>query len=202
MAEAGDARRLLKDLPAVGGLHRQNLVNAALTDEGIALPAQTGVHKQLIDVPQAHRTAVDIVLALPRAVVPPGDHDLALVQIKEVSGVVQHQGDLGISRLAALGGAAEDHILHFAAPQGTGGLLPHDPANGAGNIGFSRTVGAHDAVISSPKVSTVLSGKDLKPWISNALRYISTPLSSHNLLSPLFQGVPGFWCLHNPHSFL
>ena len=27
------------------------------------------------------------------------------------------------------------------------------------------------AVMSSPKVSTVLSGKDLKPWISNAFRY-------------------------------
>ena len=29
------------------------------------------------------------------------------------------------------------------------------------------------AVISSAKVSTVLSGKDLKPWISNAFKYKS-----------------------------
>ena len=35
----------------------------------------------------------------------------------------------------------------------------------------------------------------------SALRYISTPLSFHNLLSPLFQGVPGFLCLHNPLQF-
>ena len=144
VTETGDTRRLLKDLPAVGGLDRQDLVDAALADEGIALPAQTGVHKQLVDIPQAHGAAVDIVLALPRAVVPPGDHDLALVHVKKVGGVVQHQGDLGISRLAALSGAAEDHVLHFAAPQGTGGLFAHDPANGVGNIGFSRTVGAHD----------------------------------------------------------
>ena len=39
---------------------------------------------------------------------------------------------------------AEDHILHFAAPEGPGGLLPHDPADGVGNIGFSRPVGPDD----------------------------------------------------------
>ena len=65
-------------------------------------------------------------------------------------------------------------------------------------LDLPEPLGPTMAVMSSPKVSTVLSGKDLNPWISNALRYISTPLSFHNLLSPLFQGVPGFLCLHNP----
>ena len=49
----GDSRRLLENLPTVGALHRQDLVNAALADVGISLPAQAGVHKQLVDVPQA-----------------------------------------------------------------------------------------------------------------------------------------------------
>ena len=37
--------------------------------------------------------------------------------------------------------------------------------------------------------------------IFSAFRYISTPLSFHNLLFPLFQGVQGFLCLYNPSQF-
>ena len=61
-----------------------------------------------------------------------------------MAGVVQDEGHLGIPRLAALSSAAEDHILHLPSPQGPGGLLPHDPADGVGNIGFSRPVGPDD----------------------------------------------------------
>ena len=51
VAVLGDARRLFKDLTSVRALHRQNLVNFALSDDGIAFPTQAGVHKQLIDIP-------------------------------------------------------------------------------------------------------------------------------------------------------
>ena len=144
VAVAGDAGGLLKDLPAVGRLDGQDLVNPALADDGVALPAQAGVHEQLVDVLEAHRAAVDVVFALPRAVVPPGDHHLRLLHVEDVGGVVQHQGDLGIPRLAALGRAAEDDVLHLAPPQGPGGLLPHHPADGVRDIGFARPVGAHN----------------------------------------------------------
>ena len=144
MAEAGDAGGLLKDLPAIAALYRQDLVNAALTDDGVALTAQTGVHEQLVHVLQADGTAVDVVFALPGAVVPPGDHNLALLQREQVVGVVQYQGDLGKALLLAQRGAAEDHVLHFSAPEGLGGLLTHDPADGVRDIRFSAAVGAHD----------------------------------------------------------
>ena len=46
------------------------------------------------------------------------------------------------------------------------------------------------AVISSPKVSTVLSGKDLKPWISNAFKYKGLHLAAYSLLNKLlYQGM-------------
>ena len=144
VAVAGDARRLLKNLPAVAGLDRENLVDLALADDGVALPAKTCVHEELVDVLQADAAAVDVVLALPRAVVPPGDHDLALLQIKEVLGVVQHQRDLGKAQLLALGRAAENNVLHLAAPEGPGGLLPHDPADGVGDVGLAAAVWSHD----------------------------------------------------------
>ena len=53
-------------------------------------------------------------------------------------------GDLGKAQLLTLSGAAEDDILHFPAPEGLGGLLPHDPADGIGDVGLAAAVGAHD----------------------------------------------------------
>ena len=139
---AGDARRFLKDAPALGALGGQDLINLALADDGITLPSQAGVHEQLVDVPEAAGTAVDIVLAVPTAVEPAGDHDLLLLQREAMLSVVQHQGHLGVAHGLALLGAGEDHVLHLAAPQGLSGLLPHDPADGVGDIRFSAPVGA------------------------------------------------------------
>ena len=51
-------------------------------------------------------------------------------------------------------------------------------------LDFPEPLGPTTAVISSPKRRTVLSGKDLKPWISSARRYISTPLFVVGYLSP------------------
>ena len=47
--------------------------------------------------------------------------------------------------VAALSSAAEDHILHLPSPQGPGGLLPHDPADGVRQVGLARAVGAQQA---------------------------------------------------------
>ena len=55
---------------------------------------------------------------------------------------------------------------------------------------FPEPLGPTMAVMSSPKRSMVLSGKDLKPWISNALRYILSPASLHKPLNPY--GPRGF----------
>ena len=163
MAEAGDTGGLLKDLPAVGALDGQNLVNAALPDDGVALPAQAGVHEQLVHVLQADGTAVDVVLALPRAVIPPGDHHLALLHREDVVGVVQHQGDLREALLSAHRRAAEDYVLHLAAPQGLGGLLPHDPADGVGDIRFPASVGAHNGGHVLPEGEYRLVRKGFEP---------------------------------------
>ena len=141
---AGDAGGLLKNLPAVGALDGQDLIDLTLSNDGVALPAQPRVHKQLVDILEPDGMAVDVVFALPRTVIPPGDHDLALLPVEEMPGIVQHQRDLCKAQLLPPGGAAEDDVLHLAAPERLGGLLPHHPADGVGNIGFSAAVWPHD----------------------------------------------------------
>ena len=144
VAETGDTGGLFEDLTAVGTLDGQDLVNAALTDDGVALTAQTGVHKQLVDVTQAAGTAVDVILAFTGAVIPTGHGNLGLLHGEDVLGIVDDQRDLGKAQALSLGGTVKNDVLHLGAAEGTGGLLTHDPANGVCYIGLTRTVGADD----------------------------------------------------------
>ena len=142
MAVLGNSRRLFKNLPAVSAFQRQYLVNPALTDIGVALPAKTGIHQQLMNVLQPGRLAVDIILAVAGAVIAPCDHDLIGIIGQRPVGIVQRQRGLRKADSRPLGGAAEDHVFHFRAPEGFGALFAHDPEDGVGNIGFSGAVGA------------------------------------------------------------
>ena len=144
VAVFGDTGSLLKDLPAVTAFQGENLVNAALADVGIALPAQARVHQQLVNIPQTGRLTVDIVFPIAGAIIAAGNHHLIGVIGQGPVGVVQGQGRLREAQLGALGGAAEDHILHFRAPEGLSALFAHYPKNGIGNIGFSGAVGTHN----------------------------------------------------------
>ena len=59
-------------------------------------------------------------------------------------GIVNDQRHLGKAHLIALFRAAEDHVLHFGAPELAAVLLAHDPADGVGDVGLSGPIGAHD----------------------------------------------------------
>ena len=144
VAILGNARRFLENFPAVPAFQGKNFVNAALTDIGIALPAQTGIHEQLMDVLQPGGLAIDIIFAVPGAIVAPGDHDLVGVIQKRPVAVVQGQCGLRKAHGPPLLGAAEDHVLHLGTPKGPGALFAHDPDDGIGNIGFPGAVGTHD----------------------------------------------------------
>ena len=123
MAEFGDACSLFKNFTPVGRLERKDLVNAALSNVGIALAAKAGVHEQLVDVLEAGKLLVDIVFALAGAEIAAGDHDLGGLDAKAGVGVVEDEGGLGVADGGALGGAAEDDVFHLRAAQGAGALL-------------------------------------------------------------------------------
>ena len=140
----GNAGGLLEDFPAVRAFDGQDLIDPALADVGVALLAQARVHEHLVDVPQAGGLAVNIVFAFAGTVIPARDHHFRRVHREAAVLVVQNQRRLGKAHLAALLGAAEDHILHLRPAQRLGTHLAHDPADGVGNIRFAAAVGADD----------------------------------------------------------
>ncbi|MPM73123.1 hypothetical protein SDC9_120099 [bioreactor metagenome] len=58
--------------------------------------------------------------------------------------VVQHQRHLGKALLPAFLRSAENHVFHLPTPECPGGLLPHHPADGVGEVGFAAAVGSDD----------------------------------------------------------
>ena len=65
--EPGDAGGLLDHRAAVLRLGAENLADAALLDDGVALRAEAGAHENVLDVAQAGGAAVDEVFAFARA---------------------------------------------------------------------------------------------------------------------------------------
>ena len=105
---------------------------------------QAGVHEKLADIPQTDGLAVDEIFALAGAVVAPGHRPFLAAAGKHPLALLQGEGDLGKALPLPGLGAAEDHVLHLAAPEGFGRLLPQHPPDGVRQVGLAAAVGPHD----------------------------------------------------------
>ena len=163
VAVFGDAGGFLKDLAALGGFGADDLGNAALPDDGVAVAADAGVEQQLIHILEADILAVDGVFTLAAAVVPAADRDLIGVHVKAVVAVVDRQCDRGKPHSAAGLGAAEDDILHLAgAAQLLGAGLAQHPADGVGYIRFAGAVRPDNTGDALPDGDLCLIGEGFK----------------------------------------
>ena len=63
-----DARGFFDELTAIGRAGAQNLADLSLLDDGVGLHAESGIHQEVLDVPQPAGRAVDQVFALTGAV--------------------------------------------------------------------------------------------------------------------------------------
>ena len=145
-AVLGDTRGILEHASSLLALAGDHVGDTALTDDGVAVAADTRIEEQLVNILEAHGLAVDEVLTLPRAEIAAGDGDLVVgaIQLTEVGGIVKGHRHLGVAHGTAAVRAAEDDVLHFTASQGLGGDLTQHPAHGVGDVGFTASVGADD----------------------------------------------------------
>ena len=136
----GNAGGLLKKLPAVLRPGGHDIPDFPLADDGIAVPAEAGIHKQHLHVLQPDRGAVQEIFAFPRPVIPAGDLDVVGVEVQLASGIVHRQRDLREAHRPAAGGAVEDDVLHLGAAQAFAGLLAQHPTHRVADIGLAGAV--------------------------------------------------------------
>ena len=124
---------------------RENRVELSLTDDDVHLSSHAGVRKQLLDIQQAHRGAVDSVLRTTGAEHGARYRDFGVVNRQGTVRVVDGELYLGAPQGSFGFSAGENHVRHLAATQVLGALFTHHPRQGINHIGFPRTVGADDA---------------------------------------------------------
>ena len=136
IAVLGNAAGFFKDLAALAAFGCHDLRNASLPDDGVAVPPDAGIQEQLVDIPEAHRLAVDEGFRLSAPEIAPRDGHAVIgaVQPAEIRCIVEGHGHLGIAHRAAAVRTAENDILHLAPAQGLGGYLPQHPAHGIRDV--------------------------------------------------------------------
>ena len=143
----GDTGSFLKDLPPVCAFGCKNLVDPALAYQGIPVTTQSGIHEKGIYILQTHQLAVDIILTVPAAIIPAGDHHFIRIPGKTAVLIAQDQGDLGKTGRAPLRGTAEDHVLHFGTAEGLCPLFTQYPGDRVCDIRFSAAVWSHNGAV-------------------------------------------------------
>ena len=143
IAVAGNARCLLKNFTSILASGGHDTVDLPLTNHRITVPTKACIHKQIIDIPQAHIHLIQKILAFPRTVIPAGDSHRIVVKGKLTLRIIDGERHLCESLGFPMRGPVEDQLLHFVAAEGTGGLLSQHPSNGIGNIALPAAIGAN-----------------------------------------------------------
>ena len=148
--EEGDARGLLDQGPAVGGLRTEDLADAPLLDQRVGVRPQSGPFEQRLDILQPTAPPVQVVLAFAGTVEPPTDREPFGIQIEtfgnvEVVHQPESQDNFGETRGLARLRAVEDHTFHVVRAQALGALFTYDPADRIGDVALPAPVRADDS---------------------------------------------------------
>ena len=179
---------------AIHGLGAQQLANAALFDDGVTVRTETRAEKNVLNVTQPARLAIDQIKAFTRPVQAALNDDvawpgrigpcaipvaIAVARSIPVSVAISVPMAIGgwpssvsvmVTSAIPMGrgcGAIEYDIFHLFAAERFGALFAQHPGDGVGDIALAATVRADNAVTpASLTAISALSEKDLKPMIS------------------------------------
>ncbi len=142
--EPRDPGGLLEDFAPVLAAGGDDAVDPALSDHGVAVAPEAGIHEELVDVAEPDGVFIDEVLAFAGTVIPPRDGDRIAVERELAAGVVECDRHFGVALRLARRGSAEHDILHFGAAQHSGRLFAEHPAHRVADVAFPAAVRAHD----------------------------------------------------------
>ena len=108
-----NSRRFLQHIAALARLGRHHIGDFALTDNGVTVPAEARIHKQLVYVAKTRGFAVHEIFAVARTVITPCNRHLVAVFIKRTVGVVKAQRYLRKALCLADVRTRKNNVLHF-----------------------------------------------------------------------------------------
>ena len=184
LAVLEDARGLFDEAAPLLGRGPQHRVELALADDHVHLAAQARVGQQVLDVEQPAPLAVDRVLRPAVAEQGARDRDLGVLDRQRAVGVVDRQRHLGATERRPPGGAGEDDVLHLAAAQRLGALLPHHPGQRVDDVGLARAVGPDHAGDARLEVQGRRRGERLEPPQGEGLEVHAQSLDGLDARSP------------------
>jgi len=139
-----DAGGFLENGAAIFGTRRQDRVDLALLHDRVGRASDAGIHEHALDIAQAARRLVQLVLAGAVAENAPRDGDFVISGAHLLFAIAEGQRDLGHAEWRTRLRARKDHVLHFAAAQGLGRLLAEHPPDTVEDVALAAAIRPHN----------------------------------------------------------
>ena len=151
-------------------------VDAALLDDAIGIGAGAGAEKQILDVLEPARLAVDQVFAFAVAVDAAARFALRRLAVCRAPVALSNVSVTSARpRLRRDRRAVEDDVGHLAAAQALGRLLAEDPLDGVDDVALAAAVGPDDRGQPRRKLEHRLVGEALEADKFEPLEHIEIP---------------------------
>ena len=139
-----DACRFFENTAAVITFCAQNLINTALSDDGISFSANACIHEQFLNILQSAGSTIDTVFTFTGAEHPSGHLHFTVIQRQFTVLIIDQNGNFRKAQCLSIFRTGKDDILHLIAAQTFCTLFPQYPANSIGNITLAAAIWAND----------------------------------------------------------
>ncbi len=152
-----DPCRLLKHGASILAVLAQDVIDAPLPDDGVALLTDTCIAKQIDDILQTAITTIELIFTIATAIDTSCDAHFVVGKGELLIGIVKREGHFAIVHGFFALGAIEDDIRHAIATKGFGALFAQYPTHGIADIAFPTAIRTHNA-------SHILRKDDFRPF--------------------------------------
>ena len=185
---------LIEEFAPVFRFVGQNFIDLALSDDGVAFLADSGVIKQLIDITQSALYAVQQIFALAGPVDSSGNRDFLVIHGKLVVRIVQRNCHIGKAQRFSQLCSGKNNILHGCAAQLFDALFSEHPADRVRDIALSASVRSDDPRDSVVELKPHFVRKGFESLYFNALKiHVLTVLMPHQLQRAARRGLFGIF---------
>jgi len=122
----------------------EDAVDTTLSDQHMLMPAHPAIAEEFLNIEQAARRAVDLVVAGSVSEEATSHGHFGQIESESARAVVERQGDLRPAERRPGRGSGEDHVVHLLGSQGACCLSSHHPCDGIDDIRLAGAIWTDD----------------------------------------------------------